>query len=405
MKPRSLFRAAALIAAAGALAIVLFLAGMIGLVVYSAHNMHDWSAPLTALSDRLTQDASGTYEFTGGDLLDTQQLWAILIDESGQVVWSYAKPEAVPTAYRLTDVAAFSRWYLDDYPVQTRIRPDGLLVVGAARNTQWKYLVTMSMETVEVLPGWLIGLFLLVLSCIVGLSALVLRRGFRRAQRTRDTARANWINGISHDIRTPLSMVMGYASEMERDAALPAGRRTQAAIIRRQSQIIKELVGDLNLTMRLDYDMQPLRRTSLSPAAVVRQVAADFLNGGLEDCFPLAVDLSPDAAETLLEADGALLRRALSNLVSNCIRHNPDGCAITIGADVRDGRCALWVQGGGADPETLQNRPASGAPAPDGGAAHGTGLRLVEQIAQVHGGGMRYEIADGALRCTMDLPL
>lgn len=405
MKPRSLFRAAALIAAAAALSIVLFLAGLIGFLVYSAHNMHNWNAPLTALSDSLTRDEAGEYAFTGGERLDAQQLWAILIDASGQVVWSYKKPETVPTAYGLTDVAAFTRWYLDDYPVQTRIRPDGLLVVGAARNTQWKYLVTTSVEALYALPYWLAGLFLLVLSCIVGLSALVLRRGFRRTQRTRDTARANWINGISHDIRTPLSMVMGYASEMERDDALPAGRRTQAAIIRRQSQIIKDLVGDLNLTMRLDYDMQPLRRTSLSPAAIVRQVAADFLNGELEDCFPLAVALPQNAAGALLEADGVLLRRALSNLVLNCIRHNPDGCAIVIGADVLDGRCALWVQGGGADPEALRTRPAAGGPAPDGSAAHGTGLRLVEQIARVHGGSVRYEIMDGALRCTIDLPL
>ena len=74
-------------------------------------------------------------------------------------------------------------------------------------------------------------------------------------------------------------MVMGYANQLEEDPALPPARREQAAIIRRQSQTIRDLVNDLNLTMRLDYEMQPLRRARLRPAALVRQAAADLLNG------------------------------------------------------------------------------------------------------------------------------
>lgn len=49
----------------------------------------------------------------------------------------------------------------------------------------------------------------------------------------RDEARSNWIAGISHDIRTPLSMVLGYASELEENSDIPAEQRRQASIIRR----------------------------------------------------------------------------------------------------------------------------------------------------------------------------
>ena len=84
-------------------------------------------------------------------------------------------------------------------------------------------------------------------------------------------------------------MIMGYAGQLETAPDLPAPRREQAAVIRRQSQTLRELVNDLNLTMRLDYEMQPLRRGTLHPAALVRQVAADVLNGGLEEKYALEV--------------------------------------------------------------------------------------------------------------------
>ena len=66
-----------------------------------------------------------------------------------------------------------------------------------------------------------------------------------------ESMRANLLRAVSHDIRTPLSMVMGYAGQLEADPVLPPRRRAQAAIIRRQSQTIRDLVNDLNLTMRL----------------------------------------------------------------------------------------------------------------------------------------------------------
>ena len=160
---------------------------------------------------------------------------------------------------------------------------------------------------------------------MLALAALLLRRWFRQDQQARDEARSDWINGISHDIRTPLSMVMGYAGQLEADSALPPARRDQAAIIRRQSQTIRDLVNDLNLTMRLDCQMQALRKTKLDLAPFLRQTAADFLNSGLAEGFSLALDL-PDQPLPSLEADEFLLRRALNNLLINCVRHNPRGC-------------------------------------------------------------------------------
>ena len=73
-------------------------------------------------------------------------------------------------------------------------------------------------------------------------------------------ARANWISGVSHDIRTPLSMIMGYAGRIAESKAASKSIREQAEIVRKQSVKIKELVQDLNLVSQLEYEMQPLHK-------------------------------------------------------------------------------------------------------------------------------------------------
>ena len=166
---------------------------------------------------------------------------------------------------------------------------------------------------------------MLALGCVLLLAYFVVRRWFRKAQQVRDAARSDWINGVSHDIRPPpLSMVMGYAAQMKGAADLPPARQKQAKIIRVQSQEIRDLVNDLNLTMRLGCAMQALRKEPLQPEAFLRQTSADFLNGGMGEGFPFEMDL-PAEPMPQIEADPFLLRRAVNNLLTNCVRHNAHG--------------------------------------------------------------------------------
>lgn len=57
-----------------------------------------------------------------------------------------------------------------------------------------------------------------------------------RVLKKRETARANWIAGVSHDIRTPLSMVMGYAGQLESNPSLSLDEQHKVNIILRQSE-------------------------------------------------------------------------------------------------------------------------------------------------------------------------
>ena len=178
----------------------------------------------------------------------------------------------------------------------------------------------------------------------------------------KDNTRAEWIRGVSHDIRTPLSMVLGYASELEDDDALPTEARHQAGMIRRQGERLKSLVEDLNLTTKLEYALQPIHRETVDLAEI---------------------------------GDAALLRRMLDNLIRNSIIHNPQGCHISVTVSAEDGRCTCTVtdDGVGMDAARLEalNREADVSSTQSG--EHGLGLKLVRQIVMAHGGTVQFRQA------------
>lgn len=399
MKLRSLRKGAMLVAVSALLIAAVSLVGLLAFLYYNSNGGQDWDTPMEQLSNALVWD--GTAYLFADDALLEKDRWAMLLNQEGQVVWSLRKPEDVPEQYTVSDVASFTRWYLNDYPVQSWVREDGLLVVGSPKGSIWKHDIAMSTQTLLQTPIWFLAFFLFALGSVLGLAWLAVGRWFRQDQQVRDAARSNWINGVSHDIRTPLSVVMGYAAQLEKDPDLKPEYKRQVSAIRAQSQVIRDLVNDLNLTMRLDCEMQALRKEPLQPATFLRQTAADFLNGGMGSGFDFEMEL-PETPLPEIEADPFLLRRAVNNLLTNCVRHNAPGCAIRMGARTEGRELVLWVEGGTAAETTLSD--SSQSLEPDGGAAHGTGLHLVAQIAAAHGGKAAFH-GGTPYRCELRLPV
>lgn len=211
---------------------------------------------------------------------------------------------------------------------------------------------------------------------------------------------------MSHDIRTPLSLVMGYSSQLEDDPELPQSKREQAGIIRRQSERIKTLVSDLNLASKLEYDMQPLRQDSVALAPLLRVVAADFLNSGLSDSYSVDITISENAQNAMVSGDEELLRRTVYNLIANSIRHNPNGCDIKVTLEKGLGNCSLSVSdnGVGFTQEMLNNlnHPKSSARLEN----HGLGLTIVRQIIKTHRGTTEFRnLPEGGCTIVLYLPV
>lgn len=368
-------------------------------------------------------------------LLQQKHAWAMLVDSGGNVAWSYRLPDELPETYSLTDVSKFTRSYLMDYPVFVWEHDAGLVVVGYPKESLVKYQYILP-------PGWVSSLPLRTFSLLIGnialallLSLLIGSRLIRSlrpltqgiqalaeerevfvepkgilanlaqsvnrasallrqksdALANRDEARSNWIAGISHDIRTPLSMVLGYASELEEDETIPAKQRKQAGIIRRHGEKLRSLVSDLNLVSMLEYEMQPLNTKPVRLSALARQAASEFLNNGLEESFTLELDISDETLR--VNGDEKLLLRAINNLVQNSVAHNPEGCQILLQTSLNsDGKtCRIIVSddGKGVSQSALSDLlelPYSSKRSRPVHNGHGLGLPMVARIAKAHRG-------------------
>lgn len=381
--------------------------------------------------------------------LDQNRQWTMLIDEKGAVIWSRNLPADVPLTYSLTDVAGLSRWYLKDYPVKVWQHKDGLFVVGNPKNSMWKIGIEFPMKTMGNFRFW-IPLFLIlnlvtavILALLSGLRLFLslkkLTKGIEdlaqmkpvsmpaqgilgdlasdinqassqlirqeAALNKRDNARTTWIAGISHDIRTPLSVIMGYAGQMEEDNTLTRDQQELAVIIRSQCQKIKALINDLNLASKLEYDMQPLRREEIRLAPLIRSVAADLLNSRISDKHTLSVSIDEGAQNTTLNGDSMLIKRAITNLILNSMGHNPNGCDIKIQLSWSFGTTLLSVtdNGTGFPAQTLNrlNQPMEPMELDN----HGLGLTIVRQIMNVHGCTTSFSnLAGGGCRVILTLP-
>ncbi|WP_088186875.1 HAMP domain-containing sensor histidine kinase [Desulfosporosinus sp. FKA] len=376
--------------------------------------------------------------------------WAMLLDHNGKVIWSENLPSDIPLKYSVLDVAGFTHWYLKDYPVNVWQQQNGLFVLGSEKRSMWKYNIEMPQKIMENILVWIP--FVLIFNAIAAL-LLALLFGIRlfrslkplakgiedmaekrpvkisangllgdlaaginqtsaqlakqeAALNKRDNARTTWIAGVSHDIRTPLSLVMGYASQLENDTEIPLSKREEASIIRRQSERIKTLISDLNLASKLEYDMQPIRKTAVPLSVLLRSIVADFLNSGLDDTYSLNLVISANAQNAVLPGDEELLKRAISNLITNSIRHNPKGCAIKLTLEMGLGNCSLSVSdnGVGFTNEMLNklNHPKSSARLEN----HGLGLAIVQQIITVHEGTIEFRnIPNGGCIIVLSLPM
>ncbi len=366
-----------------------------------------------------------------------ENVWCMLIsNDTGDVIWNHQIPTELPLHYTPGDIAEMTRWYLEDYPVFVSNQSYGLLVVGYPKDSFWKLSAYKTSDSIKIDIFGLVALFLLniiivlilfihnnrkieksIKPILTGIEEISSGKKIQLVEwgelaeinaklnhvaktlQHRDRARANWISGISHDIRTPLSMVLGYSSSLEESRELNTEQREKIVAIRQQATKIKQLIEDLNLTSKLEYDMQPLRITKVSLVELARQVVCDFLDSGLDESF--SIDFQSDEQSELHDmlGDEALLKRAITNLLQNSIGHNPNGCAITISVSCTDEHTEIIVadNGVGVSAEKLQelNTKKHYLESTDEklNLRHGLGVLLVQQIVEAHKGTMKIESA------------
>lgn len=327
--------------------------------------------------------------------------WAMLLDEDGRVIWSIRKPEELADEYSRSEIARMCKWYLKGYPVQMRAWDDRIMIVGMQKETMWKYTLEFTLSWMDFVRRTILAYFFINFTWIVALAFLFTRR----FTRNRERARIEWIAGISHDIRTPLSVVMGYADTLEHSEKLPEEARQQAAVIRHQSVVMKELIADLNLTSQLEYSMQALRKEKVRPAEIVRSVAVSFLNDSVPGQLEIDMQIEPDAEQLCVKADRQLFVRVFHNLINNSMKHSGTSEPVKIQIAVWQNRkkCCIRLEdnGMGYSEDVLRRLRSKRKDSP---GENIRGLEIVKKIILAHGGEIVFGNGDiGGGYCLMTL--
>ncbi|WP_437575193.1 ATP-binding protein [Sorangium sp. So ce887] len=251
---------------------------------------------------------------------------------------------------------------------------------------------TLGVLGVTYLDAWRIGeddrsfMSTLAQQCAQALERARLYEAELRARRLREEALAI----AAHDLRNPLSSILLAASLLERSAAADAAGqpiRDRAQRIKRAAErtieMLRELLDAATIEAKsLKLDMQPCEVGSLvneviemlSPIAEQKQIRLRALLPG---------------STLLLTCDRGRMLQVLSNLAGNALRFTPEGCAITIGAELQGPHVRLSVsdRGTGIEPDDLPrlfDRYWQARATRCAGA--GLGLYIVKGIVEAHGG-------------------
>lgn len=345
------------------------------------------------LEKRLDENGTVCYKLTREcrEYVDAHHGFVFLMDDGGDVLWEYRMPKELPRQYTIEDAVKFSRYYLRDYPVYTHITDDGIVVLGTEKGKTWRYTLTYQGTTVTAY------IYIFPLLFIGNTAALILVLLFtvKHDHRRREMERTTWIAGVSHDIRTPLSLVIGYADEILHMAQEGSGIFQRAQAVEEQAVRMKNLITNLNMENKLNFGMGSWKTEPILLPAVIRDTICEILNRNLNEKHNIDVNIPEELEQLSVKGNPELIKRMLENLINNSIIHNPQGCDIAVSLSkkqrlVQAGYLLVLSDNGcGVSHEQLRrfNTRMKTSTLPE----HGLGIRLVRQIAAFHHWRIRFE--------------
>lgn len=429
--------------------IILAMIAGIGFYMYYFHipepgglSLASWPETFTRnFSNWLTENEDGNIAIKDNGLkkLDEYELWIQVIDEKGYEVLSYDKPERYPTSYTCSELLAISTssfengytvftsgfetsggtWnYFVGFPYAIgkhllyyngeaigRIRPLFRMAVFAIACMVilffFVYMVWITKHLSRITKGIGTissrsykplkekGLFTDVYVALNKLDQEI--RQSDKIQSDTDKARNDWIANITHDLKTPLSPIKGYAEllvdhpEMEIQNVQEYG-----FIILKNISHTEKLINDLKLTYQLDSGAVPFHPQEVRFTRYIRELVIDVVN---DPAFAdRDIRFESDAPELNITIDPDLFRRAVQNLMVNALVHNPSDTKVTISISLepKNRVCVLVCDNGIGMSEVEQSelfgRYYRGTNTKEKSEGSGLGLAIAKQIVLLHGG-------------------
>ncbi len=223
-------------------------------------------------------------------------------------------------------------------------------------------------------------------------------------------ARKQMTADIAHELRTPLSLILGHA-EAVHDGVLPPTREN-FEIIREEATRLEHLVNDLRILSLADAGELSISLQTVEPQRLLQEIASTYQYQAQRKNISLDLDIS--ASFSNIEVDPGRITQVLTNILDNALRHTPEGGRILLSAREMEHQIELAIQdsGPGLKKEDLgrifdrfYRTDASRQRDGDVSSGSGLGLAIAKSIVQAHGGQLLAESETGkGLKLIITLP-
>jgi signal transduction histidine kinase len=342
---------------------------------------------------------------------------------------SFIHPEDVDRATEVTRSVAELTASKQDYAVVFRIvRPNGEIrwVRSAAGLIDIAGIVVRAVGfVVDITDAWRGELALRDANRILEEEKALLEKQARNLldlslehERARDAAfrasheKSRFLAGMSHEFRTPLNAIIGFADVMRQETfgpISPPRYREYQDMIHQSGTLLLSLINDLLDISKIEAGKMELKKEEIECTSLLRGVIGIMSSAASAKEIALAADLEDD--QIIIWADERAIKQMLMNLISNAIKFTNRQGRVTVAACRMPSGVLLEVldSGIGMTPEEVQMalEPYGQIPSDVSAGAPGTGLGvpLVKALAELHGGSLKIESEKGQwTKVTVQLP-
>lgn len=396
------------------------------------------------------QDGRPSVTPEGLEELETRGAWIQILDETGTEAFAYRKPAHALSHYSPSELAFFYKYAVNDYTAFiSRVEDEGYkwsYMIGYPSDSVVKYFMYISPKNFQTFfPNGLYLLLGITLSgtLIIGYwfarglskpvravidaireladgryelrltpkglykdvyrSLLHLASTLSTLQQHRDRTdrmREEWIAGLSHDLKTPLSSIKGYG-EVLADTGYglsPDERTGYAATIVRNAAYMEGLLDDLRLTSQLKHHLLPMEKREGNVVRLLQETVILLLNS--PEGQDRTIQFEADAEMIPLSFDTKLLQRAFLNLLFNALVHNPAGTQVQVAVSDSESGVRMVIADNGVgiskeDMAKLFDRYYRGTNTAASHQGSGLGLAIARQIIEAHGGSVEADSLPG----------
>ncbi|HDR8029363.1 MULTISPECIES: sensor histidine kinase [Bacillus] len=245
---------------------------------------------------------------------------------------------------------------------------------------------------------WSFRLFRDVTSSLEHLS-ITLKKNDAMRQVLQQT-REEWITGLTHDLKTPLSSIYGYALLLESNQYNWTDRDIQqfGSVMKEKSQYITTLIDDLSLTYQLKNNSLPAQHVNVEINQFVQKVLLQFINN--PTLQNQNIEFVPSSNKIQYFIEEKWFQRIIENLLVNAVKHNNETTTVIVKLSQNANSFTLSISddGKGMDEKTkelLFERYYRGTNTEESNIGTGLGLAITKQLVHAHNGTISVDSALG----------